>query len=291
MNNKLLTLFVLLITIISIGCVGLKTNQEIDINELLKNASSEDTINLPNRIIYINTPIIISKSNVFLIGDTNTVLFLESNKNCPVIIVGVQEMSMVSNICISNIKIDGNRTNQSKELWKYSKLGYPIYNNGIIIQNAQNIFVDHLQSYDCISGGFVTTFGVSFLMVSNYTAFNNQFDGLACYQTTNSVFVNLFLFNNLAAGISLDMDFNYNFFDNIFLAYNTTGIFIRNSHQNIFQNVQAVGNKKFDIFMASVNEKTNTGCLYNDFTIKGDGKIQNNDSLSVSNIFRQKLGN
>ena len=38
---------------------------------------------------------------------------------------------MISNIHISNIKIDGNRTNQTKELWKYLKLKYPIYNNGI----------------------------------------------------------------------------------------------------------------------------------------------------------------
>ncbi len=282
--------------LIYIGCSTIPqladTTTEMSIKKLLKDAPAEGgTIILPNVTINITSPIIIDKSNIALVGDTNTVLLLSSNANCPVIVVGVQGEPTITNVILMNIQIDGNRTNQSKEFWKNSKLGYPMYNNGIILQNATDILINDIAVYGCISGGLVSTFNVSDLIVSNFVAFNNEFDGLACYQTTNSEFLNLLIFKNLAAGISLDMNFNDNVFDNILLVSNTIGIFIRNSHGNVFDDVRMIGNKRFDVFMASVNNRTNTGCVNNEFTIEGGGEIQNKDPLCVSNVFKRRLGN
>ncbi len=277
--------------LICIGCSTIPQTTEMSIRQLLNNASDGDAIILPNTKIDITSPIVISKSNIALVGDTNTILSLSSNVNCPVIVVGVQGRPVISNVVIMNIQIDGNRTNQSNEFWTNSLLGYPMFNNGIIVQNSKDILINDVVIHGCISGGLVSTFNVSQLVVSNFVAFNNQFDGLACYQTTNSVFLNLLLFNNVAAGISLDMHFNENIFYNVFLVSNTIGIFIRNSHDNKFNKIRMIGNIQYDVFIASVNNKTNTGCANNIFTIRGDGEIHNNDPLCVSNVFNRRLGN
>lgn len=274
-----------------ITCFSATMSDESYIKKLLDDIPVDGgIILLPNSTINITSPIIIYKSNIAIVGDTNTIFLLSSNVNCPVIVVGIQGSECVSNVVLMNIQIDGNRTNQSKELWKLSPLGYPMYNNGVIIQNSKDVFINDVTIHNCISGGLVTTFGVLNLVVSNYVAFNNQFDGIACYQTTNCLFQNLLIFNNLAAGISLDMNFTTNIFDNVLLISNNTGIFIRDSNGNIFSKIRMIDNKRFDIFMVSIDNRTNTGCLYNIFDIKGDGIIRNNDSLCVSNIFKRKLG-
>ena len=41
----------------------------------------------------------------------------------------------------------------------------------------------------------------------NLTAFDNEFDGLACYQTRDCLFTGLYLHDNPGAGISLDLGF------------------------------------------------------------------------------------
>jgi hypothetical protein len=290
--NKILIGSLIGVILICISCSTIPQTTEMSIRQLLKDSPTEGgAIILPNTKINITSPIVISRSNITLVGDTNTVFLLSSNMNCPVIVIGVQGAPAVTNVILMNIQIDGNRTNQSKELWKYSKLGYPMYNNGIIVQNATDILINDIVVSGCISGGLVSTFHVSELVVSNFVAFNNQFDGLACYQTTNSSFLNLLIFKNLAAGISLDLNFNDNIFYNVLLASNIIGIFIRNSNGNVFDDVRMIGNKRFDVFMASVNNKTNTGCINNEFTIKGDGEIHSKDPLCVSNIFKRKLGN
>lgn len=297
MNKILINLLVGIILLIYIGCSTVPNaiepqTMEMNIKQLLKNSPLEGgVIILPNTTINITSPIIISKSNITLVGGTNTIFLLASNMNCPVIIIGVQGEPTITNVILINIQVNGNRNNQSKEFWKNSKLGYPIYNNGIIIQNAKDIFINDVVVYGCSSGGLVSTFNVSELVISNFVSFNNQFDGLACYQTTNSIFLNLLIFNNLAAGMSFDMNFDENIFYNVLLISNTIGIFIRDSHDNIFNDIRMISNARFDIFMASVNNQTNTGCINNDFTIKSNGEIRNKDPLCVNNIFNRKLGN
>lgn len=293
MNNKFIYLILVILTLLfstSYSQVDTysATNQG-QIQQLANMIVSGGSILLPNLEIRINTPILITNSNIKLIGDTNTLLKLDDNSNCPIIVVGVQGTECITNIQLILLQIDGNRTNQQREIWKLSNIGYPIYNNGIVIQNSRDVLVYDVIISDCRSGGFVSTFGVSKLNVINYVAFNNQFDGLACYQTTESIFVNLLLHDNIAAGISLDMEFNNNIFDNIILTRNDIGIFMRNSAGNIFRNVNLHDNKSFDLFISSINNLPMTGCNSNYFDIRYDGKLFKGDNLCTNNVFRYKL--
>ena len=75
--------------------------------------------------------------------------------------------------------------------------------------------------------------------VRDFTSTNNHFDGFAGYQTEDSVFSGLFLTGNLAAGISLDIDFNHNILSDVVIRNSgKVGIFIRDSADNLFGSMQ-----------------------------------------------------
>lgn len=225
-------------------------------------------------VIYLNSPILITNSNIKL---TNLNLILNGKSDCPLIIIGNEYGEPITNILINNITIDGNRLNQSKELYKKTNRGI-INNDGIFIQNCKNVRLSNINIKNCKSGGIVTTLGVDNLQINNLTSENNEYDGAAFYETTNSFFYNISLKGNLAAGISLDNNFNFNVFSNCFIYSNDTAIFIRNSSNNKFLNIN-LNNNKFGIFMAQVNQFTNTGCINNKFQIFSD-KI---DCFKVNN--------
>jgi hypothetical protein len=88
------------------------------------------------------------------------------------------------------------------------------------------------------------------LTVRGLTAFDNQFDGLACYHTTYSSFSDLYLHDNPGAGISLDLAFNHNVISNAMLVANDLGIFMRASSGNQFHNVTIHNSHHFGVFMA-----------------------------------------
>jgi hypothetical protein len=106
----------------------------------------------------------------------------------------------------------------------------------------------------CRSGGLVTTLGVKRLTVRNLTAFDNYFDGLACYDTTHSIFSDLYLHDNPGAGISLDLAFNHNVISNAVLVANNLGIFMRASRDNQFHNITIRNSHRFGVFMAQTDE-------------------------------------
>ncbi len=128
---------------------------------------------------------------------------------------------------VSDLYIDGNRAHQQRELWRLRGEGSEIRNNGIIVQGVSDSTVENLTAARCRSGGLVTTLGVRRLTVRGLDAFDNQFDGLACYDTTDSLFTDLFLHDNPCAGISLDLAFNHNTISHAILAGNDLGIFMR----------------------------------------------------------------
>jgi hypothetical protein len=246
---------------------------------------SNSSIRLPNKTIEVDAPIILSRSNQKLIGGTNTVLVLKSNANCPVIIIGLQENVPIQKVSIENIRIDGNRLQQTNETWKPSGLGHLMYNNGIIVQNARSVSIKNVTVYNCRSGGLVSTYHVSRLTVDSSEFYNNQFDGIACYQTTKSVFKNSKTHDNLAAGISLDLDFNRNDFKNMDVYNNDIGIFMRKSNGNMFDRIYMAGNRSHDIFMSSVDDLPNTGCSQNTFVLTKNRTIYDRDMQCVSNTY------
>ena len=146
----------------------------------------------------IDSPIIL-KSGDSLIGN-KTVLRLKDNSNCPVIIIGdLSENPIESNsISVSGISIDGNMSNQTSEY--YSKADF-IRNNGILIRHSSNVLIENVKIYNCRSGGIVSEKHCKEITIRDSVLSKNFFDGLACYETTKSLFINLICEKNNAAGM------------------------------------------------------------------------------------------
>jgi hypothetical protein len=93
----------------------------------------------------------------------------------------------------------------------------------------------------------------------DYEAFDNQFDGLACYDTEESHFSRLNLHDNPGAGISLDLNFNHNVIRDAVLTNNDLGIFMRQSRDNIFEGVTINQSRHHGVFMAESGVSTASG--------------------------------
>jgi len=225
---------------------------------------------LPPGTITITRPLLLKRSHQTLRGaGTATVLRLADGANCPVIIMGEpvnQPSYTVSGVYVDSLFIDGNRSGQQRELWKEQGEGSEIRNNGITIQRVSDSKVENVVAARCRSGGLVTTLGVQRLVVRGLEAFDNEFDGLACYATTESRFVDLNLHSNPGAGISLDLNFNGNTISNAVLRANDLGIFMRDSRRNQFLNVTIHKSHNHGVFMAQAEIPKLTACINNSFT-------------------------
>jgi parallel beta-helix repeat protein len=191
----------------------------------------------------------------------STILRLADGADCPVVILGpsmIKTKHRAAHLRLAGLLIDGNRKNQKMEFWRSASDGSEFNNNGVQIWNAADAEVEHVVCCHCRSGGLVTT-EVSRLNVNDFDAFDNQFDGLACYQTDESRFDDLRLHDNLAAGISLDLDFNHNFITNAVLADNDLGIFMRDSRNNSFEKLTISKSHHHGVFMAQAVASTRKG--------------------------------
>ena len=101
--------------------------------------------------------------------------------------------------------------------------------------------------------------GTRRLNVSDFTAFDNQYDGLACYLTEDSRFTKLFLHHNLGAGISVDLAFNHNQINDAVLTDNDLGVFMRYSKNNTFDGITIRNSHHHGVFMAQVGGGTQAG--------------------------------
>jgi hypothetical protein len=222
---------------------------------------------LPAGDFVIRQPIVLKRDNQKLRGSgTATVLRLANDANCPVIIMGEpvnNPRKTVRHLRVADLFIDGNRRNQHRENWGLQGDNSEIRNNGITVQRVSDSMVENVGCADCRSGGLVTTLGVRGLMVKGLTAFDNQFDGLACYDTKNSTFSDLYLHDNPGAGISLDLAFDHNIVSNAVLVANSLGIFMRASRENQFHNVTIRNSHHFGVYMSDAE----------DFTTGSQGKV------------------
>jgi len=259
---------------------------------------------LPPGKIFIRQPVVLRRDFQTLRGSgAATILWLADDANCPVIIMGEPVNSptrTVKHLRVGDLFIDGNRSHQQRELWKLDGEGSEIRNNGITVQCASDSAVEHVTCARNRSGGLVTTLGVQRLTVRNLNAFDNEFDGLACYLTTDSVFTDLCLHDNPGAGISLDLAFNHNVISNAVLTANDLGVFMRSSRNNQFCNISIHNSHHFGVFMAHAETQTPRGwgpapkteCAHNSFTnliaadCGGPAFRVNNDSCTNNVIIR-----
>lgn len=221
----------------------------------------------------IITPIIIRRDNITLRGaGPATLLRLAAKANCPVVVVGDEANTPrrgVSGICVADLTIDGNRTQQRGECWNgecdTGELT-AIRSSGLVIRRAQDILVLRVTATSCRSGGLVTEKRCRRLVVRDFAASDNEFDGLACYMTEDSVFTGLDLHRNKSAGISLDLNFDHNTFKEVRMFGNGThGIFMRKSSHNAFENLVVKNSGRAGIFVDEADGNPDTACLGNRF--------------------------
>jgi hypothetical protein len=210
----------------------------------------------------IRQPILLRRDNQALCGSgMATVLRLADKADCPVVVLGspgTQPVKAVVHLWVSDLYIDGNRAGQSSERWKGSK-GVYITNNGIDVEDVWDTTVERVTCCHCRSGGLVTANGTRRLVVLDFGAFDNEFDGLACYGTEESLFSRLFLHDNMAAGISLDLAFTHNVISDAVLTGNEHGIFMRDTQANIFQGLVIRASRKHGVFMGEHGRQTPDG--------------------------------
>lgn len=220
------------------------------------------------------TPVILRANNITLRGaGPKTRLRLVAKANCPVVVVGDEANTPrreVRNICVADLAIDGNRTQQRGECWNGAcDTGEltAIRSSGITIRRARDVLVLRVSADRCRSGGLVTEKNCRRLVVRDFKANDNEFDGLACYKTEDSQFTGLDLHRNKSAGISLDLDFDHNQFSDVRMFNNGShGIFMRNSSHNTFKKLAVKNSGRAGIFVDQVDTNMRTGSVGNTFT-------------------------
>jgi len=278
------------------GITGVEIQKALD---SLPPAGGE--VRLPAGKIEIHRPIILSRDFLTLRGEgPDTILHLADDANCPVIILGEPintPTQTIRHLLVTGFFIDGNRVHQRRELWRLSGEGSQIRNNGITVQGVSDSTVENIIIARCRSGGLVTTRDIRRLIVRGLESFDNEFDGLACYETADCLFADLNLHNNPGAGISLDLAFDDNVISNAVLSANDLGVFMRSSRNNRFLNVAIRDSHHYGVFMAHTERRTAEGwgpvpkteCTQNCFTNLiamncGSAAFRVNNSTCTNNI-------
>lgn len=193
----------------------------------------------------------IDHSNIALIGEKGSVLKLGDNVNQPAILVGTDEQNPVrriENIKISDIEIDGNKDKQPEETDPTRKW---LYNNGIHVRMAEDIWIMNVEIHDARSGGIVLTDSTRHVFIDNVLLYRNYWDGIAMYISKDIHVSNFIAKENEAAGLSLDMKLSNIIFSNGLIADNKkVGIFARDSRDIKFSNIVISGNKEDGCFLS-----------------------------------------
>jgi hypothetical protein len=249
-------------------------------------------------------PVVIDRNNVKLRGaGPATILRLADGANAPVLIIG-QTLNVPtvtrSNITVSDLVIDGNRANQTFEcLHGECSASNPLRNNGITLRRASDVTIKRVAVFGTRSGGLVSELICRRLTITNFTSSDNHFDGLAGYETEDSVFSKLYLHHNLAAGFSFDIAFNNNLISDTVIADNEkVGIFMRDSKDNVFHGLQIRNSGEHGVFLAQVDTDASKPAAGNTFIAlmvsnsQGAG-VRVNDLSCVNNsiVGSQFVGN
>lgn len=232
------------------------------------------TVFLPEGVYTLKGPVVMDRDNLTLRGaGPSTILQTMDGCDCPVIIMGSTETPVqrtTRNLTVSDLTLDGNRMMQKEECWTgkcdSGGLAY-IRNNCLTVRGVEDSRIARVKATRGRSGGLVTEKGCRRLIVEDFEAWDNHFDGLACYETTESVFTGLHLHHNQFAAISLDIHFHRNAIVNSLLEHNGhQGIFMRESNSNVFQNLVIRYNGAQGVFVAQVDDDASKACRDNIFS-------------------------
>lgn len=237
----------------------------------------------------------IDRDNVVLQGvGAATLLRLADGADSPVIVVGQRTVIPTEargGIRIANLAIDGNRRNQRVECFRGPcSAGNPLRNNGVTLRRVRDVVIENVTVYGAKSGGLVTELTCRRVTVRGLTSFDNEFDGLAGYETEESVFSGLVLHDNASAGISVDIGFHSNVIsDAVIVGSGTHGIFMRDSRDNTITNLRIRVSGSHGIFCAQVDADAAKPCAGNTFhglmvsDSRGAG-LRINDASCVHNL-------
>ncbi len=237
------------------------------------------TIFIKSGVHEIDSGIHINRSNITITGEQGTVIKLKSGVNQPVFLVGTDLESptlanLITNISISNLEIDGNQAGQSSET---DPTRPHIRNNGIDIRTVSDLWINTVEIHDARSGGIVASWKSSNIFISKVNAYDNYFDGIALYDSTNIVVTDFICNNNdHGAGLSLDNDLKNIIFSNGFIQGNSdVGIFARHSEDMLFSNIIVSENGSHGAFLSHDSASPSntgiksilfTGCSFQDNT-------------------------
>lgn len=229
---------------------------------------------LTTGIFTCTTAIVIDRDNVAVEGQgASTQLWLADNSNSPVFVLGqatTPPTTTVRNLRIANLAIDGNREAQQHECWGGtcgSGGKTDIRNNGLTLRNVSDVLIEHVAANHNRSGGLVTERDSRRITVRNFRAANNEFDGIAGYLTEDSIFTELYLHDNVAAGLSFDLDFQHNTISDAVIAGNgSVGIFMVDAHNNLFNNMQIRNPGQHGLFLAQNGTDPTSGASGNIFS-------------------------
>lgn len=232
------------------------------------------TVFLPEGLYLLKSPVVMDRDHLTLRGSgPKTVLMTMDGADSPVIVMGSTETPVhriTTNLTVSDMTLDGNRMVQKYECWtgKCDEGGKTyIRNNCLTVRGVEDSRIARIKATRGRSGGLVTEKVCRRLIVEDFEAWDNHFDGLACYETEESVFTGLHLHHNQFAAISLDIHFHKNAIVNSLLEHNGhQGIFMRESSSNVFQNLVIRYNGGQGIFVAQVDDDAGKACRDNVFS-------------------------
>ncbi len=245
----------------------------------------------------VSKSIVIDRDGVELRGTTSdTILRLTDHANCSVIVIGSMETpipKIVRNVIVRNLVIDGNRGAQEFEC-----CGGPcdggglsfIRNNGITVRGTEDVLIENVATHNNRSGGVVLEKYCRRVHVSNLESYNNEFDGLAAYETEDCTFTQMKLHHNRSAAMSVDWKFNRNLItDSQFTENGSQGIFMRDSADNQFERLTIRDNGEQGMFIAETREIADSASKRNRFNhliVTGNRTqgIRVNDVSCVDNV-------
>lgn len=224
-------------------------------------------------VFTISRPLVIDRDDVELRGaGARTVLVLAAHANCPVLIIGSESTPVhrtVRRVSVRDLVIDGNRLEQDFECYGgvCNERGRAVLrNNGITVRGAEEVVIERVVTRWARSGGVVLEKNCRRVRITELEAHDNEFDGLAAYETEESVFMRMQLHHNLAAGISVDWRFDRNrIVDSELRDNGSQGIFMRDAEGNLFENLRIRANGAQGIFLAETPELPGTAARDNRF--------------------------
>jgi Right handed beta helix region len=267
--------------------------------DVLASAPAAATIRVRAGTYIVNTAIDVVRDDVTIEGEGDRTLFvLAAGANDPVFVIGeptpFSPATTHRNITLRQLRIDGNREQQSSELSDTPGREF-LHNNCVTVRQASGVVLEYLGIESCRSAGIALEQACDHVTVRDVTSFDNQFDGIAWDGlVSESSIVRSVFRNNLAAGISFDVGPADNEVANDLVRDNATvGIFVSDSRDNRFRRLVIEGNGEDGIFIRDGEQPgaASTGNLFEDLHLLRNGRngIWQSGAQSTGNVVRRGL--